>query len=199
MRGPGAPPCPACGFSSHRRCAHASPGGCDTSRRQLSLAGRTCPMPCATRRARGRGRDTDARAVRPADQRAPGRWVGPTSRLLRHEHEQNLASLRSPSTCRAQPACEPPQTGCSESKAGCRRSIEGQRRRWGCQAHCRGAPWSMALASPIALRAPSMSLLEDARAEEDGRADEGGHGDGESGHLVWSKRDECGPDERAPE
>ena len=111
MRGPGAPPCPACGFSSHRRCAHASPGGCDTSRRQLALAGRTCPMPYATRRASVRGRDTDARAVRPADQRAPGRWVGPTSRLLRHEHEQNLASLRSPSSCRAQPACKPPQTG----------------------------------------------------------------------------------------
>ena len=111
MRGPGAPPCPACGFSSHRRCAHASPGGCDTSRRQLALAGRACPMPYATRRASVRGRDTDARAVRPADQRAPGRWVGPTSRLLRHEHEQNLASLRSPSSCRAQPACKPPQTG----------------------------------------------------------------------------------------
>ena len=119
------------------------------------------------------GSDTDARAARPADRRASGRWVGPTSRLLRHEHEQNLASVPSHSTCRAPPACEPPQTGCSESKAGCRRSIEGQRRRWGCQAHCRGAPWSMALASPIALRAPSMSLLEDARAEEDGRADEG--------------------------
>ena len=111
MRGPGAPPCPACGFSSHRRCAHASPSGCDTSRRQLALAGRTCPMPCATRRASVRGRDTDARAVRPADQRAPCRWVGPMSRLLRHEHEQNLASLRSPSSCRAQPACKPPQTG----------------------------------------------------------------------------------------
>ena len=120
MRGPGAPPCPACGFSSHRRCAHASPGGCDTSRRQLALAGRACPMPYATRRASVRGRDTDARAVRPADQRAPGRWVGPTSRLLRHEHEQNLAILPSHSTCRAPPACEPPQTGCSESKAGCR-------------------------------------------------------------------------------
>ena len=32
----------------------------------------------------------------------------------------------------------------------------------------------------------------------DGRADEGGHGNGESGHVVWSKNDECGVCERAP-
>ena len=75
------------------------------------------PYPTARRKS-VLGSITDARAARPVDRRASGRWVGPMSRLLRHEHEQNFARVRSPSTSRAQPACEPPQTERSESKAG---------------------------------------------------------------------------------